>query len=51
VKDYTNLRDVVGVTAKGKGYRQSWSGSLVFAEYSISLSIYDFSIKIHLGTH
>jgi hypothetical protein len=27
------------VTAKDKWYRQSWSGSLVFAEYSISLSI------------
>jgi hypothetical protein len=32
---------VVGVTTKGEWYRQSWSGSLVFAEYSISLSIYD----------
>jgi hypothetical protein len=41
VKSYTNLERHVGVTAKGKWYRQSWSGSLVFAEYPISLSIYD----------
>jgi hypothetical protein len=30
------------VTAKGK-YMMEWSGSLVFAEDSISLSIYDLT--------
>jgi hypothetical protein len=30
---------VAWVMAKSKWYRQSWSGSLVFAEYSISLPI------------
>jgi hypothetical protein len=28
-----------------------WSRSLVFVEYSISLSIYDLALKRHLETH
>jgi hypothetical protein len=39
VKDYTNW-ECGGTTAKGTWYRQIWNGSLVFAEDSISLSIY-----------
>jgi hypothetical protein len=40
VKSYTNLESW-GTTTKGSWYRQSWSGSLIFAEDFISLSIYD----------
>jgi hypothetical protein len=34
-----------GVTVKGKMIPVEWSGSLVFAEDSISLSIYDLSLN------
>ena len=39
VKVYTNWKFMS--KAKDKWYRQSWSGSLTFAEYTISLSICD----------
>jgi hypothetical protein len=42
MKDYTKVEERCGVTAKEKNTME-WSGSLVFAEDSISLSIYDLA--------
>jgi hypothetical protein len=48
-EDYTNRRVV---WSDGEGYMIpiEWSGNLVFAEDSISLSIYNL-VEIHLKTH
>jgi hypothetical protein len=38
--DYTKFGERCGATAKDE-YSMEWSGSLIFTEDSISLSIYD----------
>jgi hypothetical protein len=49
-EDYTKVERMMWSDGEGKIIRIEWSGSLVFAEDSISLSIYDL-VEILLKTH
>jgi hypothetical protein len=49
-EDYTNFWRVMWSDGEGKMIPIEWSGSLVFAEDSVSLSIYDL-VEMHLKTH